>query len=375
MGMRPKELVPELISKAVRVSEGQLFYYASNKARYYLPTRTQVVRGKPRQFDEPRPELKKLFKRLHNFLQERFQFSRAAHGGVRGRSCFTAARQHVGKDHVLTRDISACFPSITTTALRKRLLALGFQSRTAWLLAELMTVRDCIPQGSPLSNDALNFFLFDLDIALDQRPGGKAVFTRMADDCVISSDDPVLAKGLVQVLEEQIKVHGLTVNEEKKAKNGWVESPKRQLMHSIIVNDPRGTRVKDEFGIKAMELADKYVGAARCVCADTLEATAAKRRELAGWLNYCRQARFSPSQALSRKLKTGDNLVRRRLRQAGVTWSRKWWVKGQHRNRSAEYASVWRHRPGALLEIGKANNLEHRDEGLAAHPLGADRSY
>ena len=86
---------------------------------------------------------------------------------------------HLGSKAIAIRDIADCFPSVSTDRLRKKLLALGFRSDTARLLAGLLTCKDRIPQGSPTSNDALNLYEYDLDETLTRACGSTSRYTRM----------------------------------------------------------------------------------------------------------------------------------------------------------------------------------------------------
>jgi len=341
--MRPCDLRLEHIAEAVGVPLGRLFAISEDTAPFYKPTRRKYVPGgKLRQIDEPKPWFKGVLRKLHKFLQRNFAFHPAAHGGVTGRSCFTAANLHLGRFAVATRDVSDCFPSVTTQEMRKRLLDLGFRFHVAHLLARLLTHKNCIPQGSPISNDALNFCLYDLDAKATSACGRDVVYTRTADDHVISSDNLERLAEISDLVEREIADHGLTLNEKKRTRNGLVVSPSCQLVHSIAVNHSRGTRINPAYAADYTELAHRYVRAARSVSAESLQGVARLRRKLAGSVNYCRQAHFSPASNLTRLLRTGDRLVERKLSQHGVTRSRKWWVSNKRRDRAKEYASIWR---------------------------------
>src|SRR4051794_15482660 len=108
---------------------------------------------------------KRMFKRLHAWFQANRLAHPAAHGGVRKRSCFTSARLHLAR-HTWTRDVADCFPSVSEELFRAELLALGFSAETAHILTRLCIVRGGIPQGSPISNDALNLYLWRVDQAM-----------------------------------------------------------------------------------------------------------------------------------------------------------------------------------------------------------------
>jgi hypothetical protein len=341
--MKPSKLTPRVLASELHMSVPFLVRIACHVDGYYKPTRLQRIKGKLRQIDPPTYAFKKLLKRLHRFLQRDFDFHPAAHGGVRRRSCFTAATRHKGRQFIITRDVKDCYPSITADSLRRRLLRLGFRSDAAWLLCRLMTVHDRLPQGAPTSGDALNFFLYDADEEVSSVCTTSAArYTRTADDMVVSVCSMDAVNAHVAMLETQIEEHGLKVSQRKRDKHGLQPSHKQQRVHNIVVNNKRGTGIVPEHVKEAIRRAEDYVIAARCVSADSLEAVALKRSRVHGWMYYCRQARFSPARHLRRLLEQGDRLVCRRLQIEQVTRTRRWWLNIPRENRPKKLALRWR---------------------------------
>ena len=122
-------------------------------------------------------------------------------------------------------------------------MGLGFRRDTAFLLAGWLTCRDRIPQCSPTSNDALNIYLYDIDSHITELCGSRSRYTRIADDHVISGNDPPAVQTVTSALEVDVEKHGLSINRKKKAKNGLKVNPEVQLVHAIAVNHPKCTRI------------------------------------------------------------------------------------------------------------------------------------
>jgi hypothetical protein len=340
-------LTPDDIATAMDLPVPRLFKMCRNIGAYYKDTReTETRPGKIRIIDEPRPWLKMRLRHLHRWIQGSQLFHHAAHGGIRKRSCFTAARRHLGRKAVATRDITDCYPSVTTEQFRQKLLDMGFRSDTARLLSCLLTCRDRIPQGSPTSNDALNIYLYALDVSMTEQCGTTSVYTRNADDHVVSGDNVQHVREISSILEQEIESLDLVVNAEKRDKNGLVLSPDVQLVHSIAVNHPTRTRVSREHGTKFHSDALEYLRSSRAVTAETLPEVARLRSRLAGDINYSKQASISPRKKLMTILKQGDSIVGRALMSANVTRSKKWWVRNRHRDRPAELAALWKRSAG-----------------------------
>jgi retron-type reverse transcriptase len=336
-------LTPDRVSEATGLPVARLFKLARQIEPYYRKTREKETRpGKFRQIDQPKPWLMSILRKLHRLLQASDLFHDAAHGGIRGRSCFSAARRHLGTKAVAIRDISDCFPSISTDQLRKKLITLGFRSDTAFLLAGLLTCNGRIPQGSPTSNDALNLFLYDVDETITRTCGPASRYTRTADDHVISGKTVDQVEQLASLLERAIEKNGLAINEKKKIEKGLTVAPNPQLVHAIAVNHPAKTRINREYDDKFIKLGHKYVRVARAVSAISLVAVATIRRQLLGYISYSTQADLSRLIDLRRCLRRGDRYVQNRLGAVGVTRSRKWWVKHKKRDRPAELSLRWR---------------------------------
>lgn len=348
MIVQPSNLRPEDLASALHVSVDDLWGLARaihGKAdAFYKPTRKErTKKGKFREIDEPKPFLKALQRRKHNFIQQYLPAHKMAHGGVCGRSCFTSARTHKGCKYLIQRDIKACYPSIPTLALYRRLKRLGFWANTARLLSLLLTVRDRVPQGSPTSSDALNLYLWDADQSILSLCGRwRCKASRVYDDFVISTDDPASVATITRTIEREIAEHELDVNEEKRRRSGFRSPSKQQRVHNLEVKSPKGVGIPRDQWRVAIEAAESYVRTARCVSPYTLEVAARKRQKLTGYMGYCGQADYGPVKHLRRLLKQGDRLVHTRLLREGITRKNKWWVISRKRNEPRRLERLWR---------------------------------
>lgn len=333
--MRSSDISPADIARALDISECNAWYISSRIAEYFKPTRRLMVKGKQRPLDEPFYRIKKHFKCLQKFLQKRLRPHPVAHGGVTRRSCFTSARQHLGKRIVLTRDIHNCFPSINADRMFEALRQIGFQADTAKLLTGLFVVHNRLPQGSPLSSVAVNLYMRSVDNRLTRSFRPRDIrYTRLVDDLVTSFDRHDLIPLVSRTLDRAIREAGLTISEKKRQRAGLQKSNYDQLVHGLVVNDRRGIRIRPDQARVARELAESYVVSARGVTAESLCPVAAKRARVTGWMHHLRQAQFSQALHIQRLLEIGDRLVRQRLARIGICPADgKWWlvVYGQHR--------------------------------------------
>ena len=184
---------------------------------------------------------------------------------MKGRSCFTSATLHCGANRIVwTRDASDCFPSVSPESFEAELLSLGFRQETAKLLTMLCTVRSRIPQGSPVSNDALNLYFYRVDGLLHSFCGSMHLaYSRVADDFVVSGKSLEPGEKAIGLVERELKKRGISINHNKKRKNGRQVKHQSRLVHNICVNSGRGTKLNPEHRTAITHTAESYVAACK----------------------------------------------------------------------------------------------------------------
>jgi hypothetical protein len=351
--MEPTDLKVSDIAAAMEVTVPFLWYFASHIEEFYLPTRKKRRKGKTRIIDEPKPEPKKHLRRLNSFFQRNLRMHPCAHGGVRGRSCFTSARTHSGTRFLITRDVADCYPSIPPEPLFQQILKRGFAPPVAKLLSMLLTARGRVPQGSPISSIAVNLFFYEADRRISRACRHFGVgFSRMSDDLNASVQKSRHVNDVGALLSREIKKLGLTVNENKRLRQGLqprqrsVEGlppgQRRPRVHNLDVADPKGIAIVPEQAKTVLALAEAFVRGTRCVAADSLVPLARKRSKIFGWLCHLKQAEISPWRHIKRLIKQGDRRVRGALDQLGlIAYKGKWWLRSSKRNEPARLARAW----------------------------------
>ncbi|MEX2306489.1 MAG: reverse transcriptase domain-containing protein [Pirellulales bacterium] len=331
------------------LSLGKTWELGNNFEVCFKPRRMQCVGRKHRPIDPPYPGPKKLLRRLHRWLQSQEWHHPMAHGGIRRRSCFTSANVHLGQPNVWTRDASSCYPSISPDMFVRMLWKLGFRYDTAKLLTLLCTMRGQIPQGSPVSGDALNLFFWEMDQAISSRAGNQAIKpSQVADDIVLSGKNIESGEMLINVVEAELTKLGIKINQRKKQKAGFQDASKDRLVHGISTSKRRGTCINSKQTTFARQLAESYLVSCKSVSAESFEALANKRRSLVGWMHYCRQAHFSPAKHIRRLLEAGDRKISEKLLSLAITANKnKWWIVTRKRNEPRRIANVWQRRTAA----------------------------
>jgi hypothetical protein len=146
--------------------------------------------GAMRQFSSPKPELKKIQKRL-NGLFKCLTYPTTSHYGITGRSNVTNALTHGKPKVLLNLDLKNFFPSIHPNRVFATLIReLGCSPKVASVITRLVTVKNQLPQGAPTSTYIANM----VTIRLQRRLNALALqwtykFTSYADDLSFSSEN------------------------------------------------------------------------------------------------------------------------------------------------------------------------------------------
>ncbi len=188
--------------------------------------------GAFRTISSPKPELKRIQRRVLDRILYRIPVSNASHGFVPGRSIVTGASVHLEDARELVNiDLKDAFPSVDSTRVRHLLARhvkmtlkhLGTYvehevvGRTVDLLTAITTHEGKLPQGGPTSGCLLNLACLKLDKYIYRLLGrypGDLRYTRYADDMTISSRDKI-PDDVRQELQKIVRRCGFQVNPQK----------------------------------------------------------------------------------------------------------------------------------------------------------------
>lgn len=195
--------------------------------------------GQSRVISAPTERLKLVQRRIYRRLLADLPLPSQIHGGAKGRSILTATSPHAGKRRILSVDIEDFFPSITDLMvfqiIRHELACLP---EVAGLLTRLCTFNRQLPQGAPTSMALSNLALLPADRkilpALGRLDPG-IVYTRYADDLIISADD--LDYGAVlEILVEALRPDGLKIHRGSQKRRLMSRGARQQALGLQICN-------------------------------------------------------------------------------------------------------------------------------------------
>lgn len=318
----PQTLTASDVAELIGIPLEKLKEIAEDTASVYFPKEIRLVKGKERPIDQPVTWFKTRLAALQRELQKVFIPHPIVHGGVRRRSCFTAACEHLGREVIVQRDIKDCYPSISTQMMERELLARRVSPDVALMLARIFTVRGYIPQGSPISGVALNVFMHRFDHSIASYAGSHGLrVTRTYDDVVISFNNLKIANKVARKLDREITRIGLRINEKKRKSRGLQTRNRPQYVHNLVVNSRRGVKMHPEKARQLVREAQEYYNAAKRVTADTAKDLVPKRRRLMGAAaNYARTYN-GPAPLIRRLIEEGDRKVEAVLRRSGRLWA------------------------------------------------------
>lgn len=197
--------------------------------------------SKTRNIQAPRVCLKVIQKWLSYHLSRSIPPHEAAFGFISGRSSLMAAGKHCKANWVYSVDIENFFRSTSLKIVEEGLESIGYDDRSASLIARLCCYQGYLAQGSPASPVLSNIVFKAYDSRLDElaRVFG-VVYTRYADDIVFSGTGTV-PEGL------QAEVHRIFDSSEWKlshSKEKLSIEPQRLRVHGLLVHGsvPRLTK-------------------------------------------------------------------------------------------------------------------------------------
>ncbi len=167
-----------------------------------------------------------------------FQPTDNTHGFIHDRSIATNASKHVGKGYVLNVDLKDFFPSVGIGKIIQSLQTepFNFNYFSAQVVANLCTLNDVLPQGSPASPILSNIVSRRLDyqINLICKDLKTADYTRYVDDITISCDYNLFDNDFLSKLEILVLDEGFMINVKK---TRLQTDSQRQEVTGLIVNE------------------------------------------------------------------------------------------------------------------------------------------
>lgn len=221
----------ESLAKHLDVSPLALQKIAESSHDYYRPVEQFKKNGDVRICYSVREPLKSVLKKSRTRITAKVNYPYYLQGSIKGRSPKTNAEIHVGSMCLIQLDVANFFPSITRQHVYEIFrYFFHFSEDVSNLLATLMTYKDQIPQGSPVSSDIANLVL-SWDGKEEQLVNGLAIenlrYSRYVDDIATSSPYPLTNSEkteIIRTVNYLVKSKGFKIRHKKTLTSGPKET-------------------------------------------------------------------------------------------------------------------------------------------------------
>lgn len=185
---------------------------------------------KIREIDRPRDPLLEVQKRIYRTLLRDIEMPAYICGGVKGRSVLDNITHHQSASLIVTVDIKAWFPSITTHHVYfVWRTVLKCSHEVAKLLTTLTTYDGHLPQGAPTSTALSNLVLYSIDAPIRKAAAAHGVnYSSWVDDLPLSGPE---ARQLIPIVIATLKRWGFKVSRSKLKVMG---SCKQRVVNGVI---------------------------------------------------------------------------------------------------------------------------------------------
>jgi RNA-directed DNA polymerase len=222
------------LAHLLETTSNQLSRLVSDTGKQYVRFHIPKHDGRLRKIDSPKPQLKKIQRKILDMILHRVPLNSHAEGYVRHKSILTNAHRHVGKEIVIRMDISEFFPSITYPRVVGTFETLGYPHNVADMLGKLTSHEGRLPIGAPTSPAISNIVCRRMDKRF-ARLGQKCGFSysRYADDIAISGNNTRINR-MIPFFQDIVNEEGFAINH---AKTIVMRNAKRQKITGVVVNE------------------------------------------------------------------------------------------------------------------------------------------
>ncbi len=218
-----------------------LYYLSKTKNTRYEEFEIPKKNGKPRKIKSPENRLKRVQSLINILLQIIFEDHShySANGFLFGKDIRRNALPHINKNYLLNIDIKNFFPSIPFRRVKVVLEFAPFnliddRERIGFLIANLGTFKNALPQGAPTSPILSNIVTQNLDRNILKYCLNKKIkYTRYADDLSFSSNWNIFDQQVIKEIEAIIIAENFILNPKKTRVRNFMQ---RQEVTGLIVN-------------------------------------------------------------------------------------------------------------------------------------------
>ncbi len=230
------------ISNDLDIDNEYIINIAKNSKNHYSRYKIKKKNGGYRQIYHPSPSLKVLQYWLVDNIFNKCVISKNSYAYAKGCSIKKNAEIHKNSKHILHTDIKNFFNSIKTNHI-KDVLALNKEDLKYLSLNEediQLIFNICLYEGhlvigsvcAPIISNCV-MYSFDIELNKEITKYGNLIYTRYADDIVISSTKYMNA-AIVKLVEKILNKHGFNINFDK---TRFMSTANRRKITGIIIDN------------------------------------------------------------------------------------------------------------------------------------------
>jgi len=237
------------VSSTLGVTMRTLIYLAHNKDDKYNTFEIPKRSGGTRKINAPTDDMLQVQRMILEKMLYKKSVSDSCCGFVRNRSIVDNSKPHIGKKKILKLDIKDFFPSISAKRISGFLAwNLGLNKQANFILTEILTYKEVLPQGAPTSPYLANILCRDLDMRLSRLAKKlKLDYTRYADDLTFSGDR--IKKSSFNIIKKIIKEEGFSIAPRK---TRFMSNYNRQIVTGLVVNETLNVPRKERRRLRAI---------------------------------------------------------------------------------------------------------------------------
>ena len=235
-----------VLAAAIGISSNFLASIIKNKEEHYRVFQISKGKGKKKRLIEaPNVSLKIIQSWLSYHLSRSscLNLSESAFGFIPGvNGIYEAAKKHCESQWILSIDLQDFFHYINYDKIVISLQTIGYNEQQSNLIANIATLSNRLPQGSPLSPVISNLAFKKTDEHIEKLLIDRGItYTRYADDLVFSGKSYLDIKRLISVISAIIIEDGWVIAKDKVR---FSFSPNRLKVHGFLVHEekPRLTK-------------------------------------------------------------------------------------------------------------------------------------
>ncbi len=218
-----------------------LYYLSKTKDDRYIVFEIPKKNGKTRKIKSPDKLIKRAQSLINLLLQIIFENNShySTNGFLLGKDIKRNAIPHINKNFLLNIDIENYFPSINFRRVKVVLELSPFNLKNeretiGFLIANLCTHKNSLPQGAPTSPILSNIVTQNLDRKLSKFSNiNKIKYTRYADDLSFSSNWNIFKPKFIEEIEELVNSENFSLNSKKTRVRSFMQ---RQEVTGLVVN-------------------------------------------------------------------------------------------------------------------------------------------